>query len=554
MVKSMKVFSALIIEPNASMRASLHNLLGQCGLTKIAHAVSSSTAVRFLDGTRYDLVVCGHDLGVGQNGQQLLEDLRRTKLLPMSTMFFMVTGEREERWVISAAELLPTQYILKPFAASTLMERIVAAIKKQEIFDNLHAFIDAGDLANAVNACKEGELAYPRYLLEFKRFRADLYLNLGEAGQAAKLYQHLLDTGDFPWAKLGYAKALFLQHKYDECKHLLVAMIAENSKYMETYDLLAKVHEASGALTEALAILQTAVELSPHALRRIRHLGEIALEVGDDEVAGKAFESVVAKSRNSEFKDPQDHLQLIKSLIKHGDIDKAALAARDLQRTAFGNSNHAICQAIASSLIYEKKGDLKRVDEELKKAIEEWKSGVAINADTQMALAAFCVERNMHQSASEIAFSVLSNPESGQGASQAKAKSLLKAIGRDDLAEQQDNLNLASAMAIISEGAQKARGGDYESAVALMFEAVRILPEHPLVVLNTIIGTLKYLENLGWNDAVGSKAKDLIDVAKRIDPTNTKLPGISKLYHGLLKKYGMEAVPSVHNVQPDSLA
>jgi hypothetical protein len=40
--------SALIIEPHAGMRASIHNMLNLCGLTKIDHAGSSNNAIKHL--------------------------------------------------------------------------------------------------------------------------------------------------------------------------------------------------------------------------------------------------------------------------------------------------------------------------------------------------------------------------------------------------------------------------------------------------------------------------------------------------------------------------
>jgi hypothetical protein len=56
---------------------------------------------------QFDLVLCEYDLEGGQDGQQLLEDLRHHKLISLATMFFMVTAEGDYGKVVSAAELAP---------------------------------------------------------------------------------------------------------------------------------------------------------------------------------------------------------------------------------------------------------------------------------------------------------------------------------------------------------------------------------------------------------------------------------------------------------------
>src|SRR6185436_496706 len=110
-MKELGAFTALIIEPHSGMRGSMHNMLNLCGITKIEHAVSSGTAIRPLKNKIFDIILCEYDLSDGQDGQQLLEDLRHNKLIPLWTIFMMVTAERTYQKVVSAAELAPTDYL-----------------------------------------------------------------------------------------------------------------------------------------------------------------------------------------------------------------------------------------------------------------------------------------------------------------------------------------------------------------------------------------------------------------------------------------------------------
>ncbi len=307
---------ALLIEPHQGMRVSLHNMLNLCGITKIEHALTAGTAVRSIQAKVYDLILCEYDLGVGQDGQQLLEDMRHHKLAPLSTIFIMVTAERSYAKVVSAAELAPSDYLLKPFTADMLLERVIRALEKRKAFVEVYNLMEAGSIAEAITACHHGEREYPKYAVDFMRLRAELHVVLGEAAEAEELYTYLFELKAVAWARLGLAKTLFMQGKYQEAEAILKSLVAENNKYMDAYDWLAKTHEMIGELPEAKEVLDTAVGVSPHAVRRLRNLGRIAMETGDIETAENVFKKVVSKAKFSEFRDPEDHLNLVNALVK----------------------------------------------------------------------------------------------------------------------------------------------------------------------------------------------------------------------------------------------
>src|SRR5450830_1611079 len=93
--------SVLIVDPNPGMRGNLHNMLSQASISKVDYAVSSGTAIRQLTKKPFDIILCEYDLGNGsgeangQDGQQLLEDLRHHKLITPWTIFIMLTSEGE---------------------------------------------------------------------------------------------------------------------------------------------------------------------------------------------------------------------------------------------------------------------------------------------------------------------------------------------------------------------------------------------------------------------------------------------------------------------------
>lgn len=519
------------------MRANMHNMLNLCGINKIDHAVSSGTAIRPLKNKSYDLILCEYDLGDGQDGQQLLEDLRHNKLIPLWTVFIIVTAERAYEKVVSAAELAPTDYILKPFTADTLLDRIGKAIEKRTAFLPAYHLMEHGNLHEAIEICQIGEEKYRRYAIDFMRLRAELHVILGEAEGAETIYQELLATKAVAWARLGLAKTLFMQQKFGEAEMLLKALVEENSKYMDAYDWLAKTHLAGEQLSEAKDVLVEAVAISPHAVRRLRKLGEIALEAGDIDTAEKSFQKVVTKAKYSEFRDPEDHVRLVRTLVKKGDTKQASSVIRDLEKSLGNFDKTPACRALSSALVQTELGNAEQAAQDLAAAVMACRHTDGISNDMKMELAKTCLGHNLEEGASEVMRDVMSN--AADDVALAKAMRVFEQAGRRELAEKVAKESRRQVVELVSSGAEKAKQGDFEGAVSLMTAAVRKLPENPQVVFNAAVAVLKYLENLGWDNQLGEQVRGYIESARRLDPNNPRLVPLGDLHLAIMKKYGI---------------
>jgi len=527
---------ALLIEPHQGMRVSLHNMLNLCGITKIEHALTAGTAVRSIQAKVYDLILCEYDLGVGQDGQQLLEDMRHHKLAPLSTIFIMVTAERSYAKVVSAAELAPSDYLLKPFTADMLLERVIKALEKRKAFVEVYNLMEAGSIAEAITACHHGEREYPKYAIDFMRLRAELHVVLGEAAEAEELYTHLFELKAVAWARLGLAKTLFMQGKYQEAEAILKSLVAENNKYMDAYDWLAKTHEMIGELPEAKEVLDTAVGVSPHAVRRLRNLGRIAMETGDIETAENVFKKVVSKAKFSEFRDPEDHLNLVNALVKKGDTEQAKSVIRDMEKNMSGLKKTEACRAISAAMVHAKTGDA-RLDGELDAAVNASREEVGLSTGAKLGLARTCLENNKEGEASEIVLGVMKNASNQSVIT--RAVGIFESAGKGMLGKELAQRSQREVMDLVALGVQKAKQGDFRGSVDLMTAAARKSPDNPQVVLNAALAALKCLENMGWDNAVGEQAKMLIEAGRRLDPMNPRLKAIRGLYDELQKKYGM---------------
>jgi tetratricopeptide (TPR) repeat protein len=447
----------------------------------------------------------------------------------------MVTAEGNYSKVVSAAELAPTDYILKPFTADRLLERIGRALEKRNVFMPVYQFMEVGNQRDAIAACIEGVRAHPRHAVDFMRLRAELHMFLGEPAEAEPIYQQLIEAKAIAWARLGLAKTLFMRERFAEATDILVELVDSNKKFVDAYDWLAKTQAAAGELAKSQTTLVDAVAVSPHAVRRLRKLGETALETGDTEVAEKILKQVVSKAKYSEFRDPEDHVKLVQTLVKKGDPVQAAAVIRDLDKSMGGQKNTSLCSAISSAMVHEYTGNEVRLNEALNAALEACKDALGVSADMKMELARNCLQNNMEEGAAAVMRDVMRNAPNN--AAMAKAMSVFEKAGKADLGLALAQESRQQVVDLVGAGAAKAKEGDFRGAVSLMVEAVNKLPDNPQVVFNAAVAVLKCLENMGWDERLGQYSLSLIDTVRRLDPINPKLPALAGLHQQILKKY-----------------
>ena len=539
-MNELKGLTALVIEPNPSMRASLHNMLSLCGLDRIEDAASSNQAIRALETRIYDMVLCEYTLEGGQDGQQMLEDLRHHRLINAATMFFMVTGEGQFSKVVSAAELMPNDYILKPFAADVMLERIWRAVDRRNALLPVHQLVDLGDLRAAIEACEEGAAAQPRFAMDFRRLRAEMHIQAGEPELAEPIYAELWDSRQVHWARLGQAKTLYLRGRYDEARAMLEELLGKNKRFLDAYDWLARTHEANGDLGAAQAVLANAVELSPHAVRRLRRLGEVALEAGDVDSAERAMKQVVSKTRYSEFRTPEDHAKLAQTLVKKGDPVQAAAVIRDLDKSLAGAPNTQVCSAIASAALHEFTGNTARMNESIDSALHGMRAASGLSNEMKLELARTCLDVGREEQATEVMREVMRN--SATPGAMARAMRMMEQSGRAELAQRLADESRNEVGEMVAAGAALAKQGDFRGAVDLMLEAVAKLPDNAQVAFNAAVAILKCLENEGWDDKLGRHVLALVATVRRLDPANTKLNALAGLHQDILKKYNIRPV------------
>lgn len=532
--------SVLIVDPNPSMRGNLHNMLNQAAITKVEYAVNSGTAIRLLMKKPFDIILCEYDLGSGtdgQDGQQLLEDLRHHKLIGLWTIFIMLTSEAIHSKVISAAELTPSDYILKPFTVDVLSGRIARAIERRAIFLPTYQLIDKGDLREAVKSCRTAELQHPRLAADFTRLRAELHITLDEWKEAEQLYADMLATRPMAWAHLGLARTLFEQQRHEDAQEALLELVETYPRFMAAYDLLAQNHEAMGQQMQAKKILEDAVAISPHMVRRLRHLGGIAFDTGDIGAAERAYKQVVTKAKYSEFRDPEDHVNLVKTLVKKGDAPQASGVLRDMERSLRGGANVEACRAISAAMLHELSGNDIAAASELQLAAAALDTARGLSTQLKVGLVQSCLKNNLEQAASDVMMKLVNEADSD--VTMEAAVDVFEKAGRHDLAQGMGQQITNQVQELMQDAASKSESGELKGAVFVLRQALRKTPGNLPVLFASVDAILRQLNMLGWEAPLAEQAQHQMQVIRKIDPRHPKLESLKQQYAATQHKYGI---------------
>ncbi|MCF7971548.1 MAG: chemotaxis response regulator CheY [Methylococcaceae bacterium] len=119
MDKNMKI---LVVDDFSTMRRIVKNLLRDLGFTNTFEADDGKTALPMLKDGSYDFLVTDWNMP-GMTGIDLLKAVRADPKL-VNLPVLMVTAEAKREQIILAAQMGVNGYVIKPFTAATLREKI----------------------------------------------------------------------------------------------------------------------------------------------------------------------------------------------------------------------------------------------------------------------------------------------------------------------------------------------------------------------------------------------------------------------------------------------
>ncbi len=120
----------LVVDDFSTMRRIIKNLLRDLGFSNADEADDGNTALPMLQTGKYDFLVTDWNMP-GMTGIELLQHVRadeNLKTLPV----LMVTAEAKRDQIVAAAQAGVNGYVVKPFTAAVLKEKIEKIFERIE--------------------------------------------------------------------------------------------------------------------------------------------------------------------------------------------------------------------------------------------------------------------------------------------------------------------------------------------------------------------------------------------------------------------------------------
>jgi CheY-like chemotaxis protein len=322
--------TALVVDTNPTSRSVLTSQLREFGFGTVKSASRIADAREMIEHRRFNLILCDDsgDVG-GSTGQDLLEELRREQLMPYSTVFVMITPEATYATVAEAAEAALDSFMVKPFSANSLFERLKESRQRKRVLKDIFEAMEAKNFELAADLCLQRFNERQLYWLYAARIGAELLLTLKRNDEAKALYDAVIAAKTMPWAKLGVARVQLAEGDVVQARRTLESLIEEAPQFADSYDVLGKVHMEQGNLADALQTYRAAAEMTPGCVLRLQHAGTLSFYADDAATAVKMLERTWQLGSKSRLFDVLSMMLLALLRFDAGDT-KALESAHDV--------------------------------------------------------------------------------------------------------------------------------------------------------------------------------------------------------------------------------
>jgi CheY-like chemotaxis protein len=526
----------LVLDDMPDMRTTMRNQMQALGITNVNLASNVKEALNYLAQRTYDVILCDYYLGGSTDGQQFLEYLRTTNKISRATLFIMITAETGFNSVITAAECLPDDYLLKPFTGETLKIRLERLLERKARLANIDRLQDKGDWPAIIKACDDIIASRDKYMVDAMRIKGNALLTLDKVDAAITFYQDAIKMRDMPWAKLGLARALKSKGQGQQAGQLLEGIIQDNPKLLAAYDLLGKIHTESGDSEKALNVLDNACKIAPHSLARQRSIANLAEETGDYARVDKALSVVVKQTKNSPLRDAKDFVKLANALTETGELERAVGVIKDAKES-FKEGPEVKLLAAVEAVTQQKAGNKDAAEKALMVALEPDENN--LTEDTKLAIANACLVNGRKDEAMQMLKSVVqNNPDSSK--LQSQIAHIFKDHGGADVAKQLIDSSVKEVINLNNDAVQKAKSGAYAEASEMLTEAALRLPNNLQIVSNASLSILMDVFMNGYDSAKTQQAQQFQEAVTAQNSQYPKLAEIMAFQVKIQQKYKQE--------------
>lgn len=120
----------LVVDDFSTMRRIVRNLLKELGYSNVDEAEDGAMALSKLKNENFDFVISDWNMP-NMDGLEMLKNIRADTLIAKLPVL-MVTAEAKKENIIAAAQAGANGYVVKPFTAATLDEKLSKIFEKLE--------------------------------------------------------------------------------------------------------------------------------------------------------------------------------------------------------------------------------------------------------------------------------------------------------------------------------------------------------------------------------------------------------------------------------------
>lgn len=183
--------SVLIVETNDSLRSQLFDYFSKQGCHPV-HMTSSFAEARKLiykkpqlDLILFDVEIT-HSSGQIEDGMDFMDEIKRSKVLPLRTAFVVLTGESRYPKIYEALKQGVDAYLLKPISMGNLGSKLSETISRRQSVLPIYSEIELGHMDVAMAVAKDmymsqknqtaGKIVYELLMMEEKLEDARAFL------------------------------------------------------------------------------------------------------------------------------------------------------------------------------------------------------------------------------------------------------------------------------------------------------------------------------------------------------------------------------------------
>jgi len=474
----------LIVEDMPEVRNQLQMSMSSLGLEKLVVVATIKEAMEKFESIRFDVVLSDYNLGESTNGQQFLEYLRTHDLLPRNCIFIIITAENSYESVLTAAECMPDDYLLKPFTAGQFLVRFERLLERQKVLEPIDQAHDKKNWHKVIAECDTILALKNKYYVDICKIKAAALLRMERIDDAIQLYKEVLQLRDLPWAQLGLARAQAKLGNKQASDEISSKLMQTNPQFIAGFDFASEVMMQDNKPQQALEILKQAAAAFPGNLNRTRQVTALAMANGDHATAEQLMAEIIKKHRHSPVREAADFALLSRAMTEQGKT-KEALSTLKAASSQFSDANSLIVLAASSSIAHLKDGNVQAAEAALTEALA---------GDTRLlppsvaaTLAEACFAAGREEAANDLLKQILqNNPDDLR--LQNKVKMVCAMAGKD--MDESSSLIQESAKEIIkinNDGVRKAQAGEYKEAIALIVAAAERLPNNLNILSNAAL-------------------------------------------------------------------